>query len=101
MFERYTEKAHRVIFFARYEAIQQGRHYIDTEHLLLGLMRENFLLLRNMMGSGISAHAIRQEIEKQIQRGERFSTTAEVPFPAEGCGRSGGRSEVKARQRRG
>ena len=37
MFERYTEKARRVIFFARYEASQFGSPYIETEHLLLGL----------------------------------------------------------------
>ncbi len=36
MFERYTEKARRVIFFARYEASQFGSPYIETEHLLLG-----------------------------------------------------------------
>ncbi|MGA7170362.1 MAG: Clp protease N-terminal domain-containing protein, partial [Candidatus Sulfotelmatobacter sp.] len=41
MFERYTEKARRVIFFARYEASQYGSPEIDTEHLLLGLIREN------------------------------------------------------------
>jgi hypothetical protein len=41
MFERYTEKARRTIFFARYEAIQFGSPYIETEHLLLGLMRED------------------------------------------------------------
>ena len=35
MFERYTEKARRVIFFARYEASQFGSPYIETEHLLL------------------------------------------------------------------
>ena len=34
MFERYTEKARRVIFFARYEASQFGSPYIETEHLL-------------------------------------------------------------------
>src|SRR5205807_1755094 len=39
MFERYTEKAQRVIFFARYEASQFGSPYIETEHLLLGLLR--------------------------------------------------------------
>ena len=39
MFERYTEKARRVIFFARYEASQYGSTYIETEHLLLGLLR--------------------------------------------------------------
>ncbi|HME32241.1 MAG TPA: Clp protease N-terminal domain-containing protein [Terriglobales bacterium] len=36
MFERYTEKARRVIFFARYEASQLGSPYIETEHILLG-----------------------------------------------------------------
>src|SRR5260370_2663636 len=83
MFERYTEKARRVIFFARYDASQYGSCYINTEHLLLGLMREDFPLLSNMMGSGISAQAIQQEIEEQIQPGERFSTAAEVPLSVE------------------
>ena len=41
MFERYTEKARRTIFFARYEASQFGCSYIETEHLLLGLFRED------------------------------------------------------------
>jgi len=40
MFERYTEKARRVIFFARYEASEYGSPCIETEHLLLGLLRE-------------------------------------------------------------
>jgi len=40
MFERYTDKARRTIFFARYEAVQYGSPYIETEHLLLGLVRE-------------------------------------------------------------
>ena len=43
MFERYTEIARRVIFFARYEASQFGSPYIETEHLLLGLLREDNL----------------------------------------------------------
>jgi ATP-dependent Clp protease ATP-binding subunit ClpC len=40
MFERYTEKARRIIFFARYEAAQTGGHTIEPEHLLLGILRE-------------------------------------------------------------
>ena len=39
MFERYTERARRVLFFARYEATQLGSTSIETEHLLLGLIR--------------------------------------------------------------
>jgi ATP-dependent Clp protease ATP-binding subunit ClpA len=41
MFERYTEKARRVIVFARSEASLFGSPYIETEHLLLGLLRED------------------------------------------------------------
>jgi Clp amino terminal domain, pathogenicity island component len=41
MFERYTEKARRAIFFARYAASQYGSPYIESEHLLLGLLRED------------------------------------------------------------
>jgi ATP-dependent Clp protease ATP-binding subunit ClpC len=44
MFERYTEKARRVIFFARYEANQYGSAFIDTQHLLLGLVRESLFI---------------------------------------------------------
>lgn len=40
MFERYTESARRMLFFARYEATQQGSLSMETEHLLLGLARE-------------------------------------------------------------
>ena len=60
MFERYTEKARRVVLFARFEASQYGSQYIDTEHLLLGLMRENFPLMSNMIGYGISSDGIRK-----------------------------------------
>ena len=41
MFERYTEKARRTIFFARYEASQFGSPRIEAEHLLLGLLHES------------------------------------------------------------
>jgi hypothetical protein len=49
MFERYTEKARRVIFFARYEASSFGTQYIDTDHLLLGLLREDKSLFREVL----------------------------------------------------
>jgi len=84
MFERYTEKARRVIFFARYEASQYGSSYIDTEHLLLGLLRENGdFVLRFLRPETTAAH-IRAEIEKQITRGERISVSVEVPLSQEG-----------------
>lgn len=45
MFERYSEKARRVIFFARYEASQYGSSSIDAEHILIGLLREDHALM--------------------------------------------------------
>jgi uncharacterized protein (TIGR02246 family) len=83
MFERYTEKARRVIFFARYEASQYGSPYIETEHLLLGLFREDHPLARKLLNNKGGAQALRDEIESQITRGERISTSVEVPLSAE------------------
>jgi uncharacterized protein (TIGR02246 family) len=83
MFERYTEKARRVIFFARYEASQYGSMSIETEHLLLGLMREDRSLLWKSLRVSGGVEAIRREIEFQITRGERLSTAIEIPISAE------------------
>jgi len=49
MFERYTEGARRVVFFSRYEARNFGSAYIETEHLLLGLLREEKVLIRRLL----------------------------------------------------
>lgn len=68
MFERYTEKARRVIFFARYEASQYGSPVIDTEHLLLGLLREDAALMHRYAGPIRSGAEIRAEIEGMIQQ---------------------------------
>ena len=83
MFERYTEKARRVIFFARYEASQYGSHTIETEHLLLGLFREDHALARKFLNERGGIQSIRDAIESQITRGERISTSVEVPLSAE------------------
>jgi hypothetical protein len=80
MFERYTEKARRVIFFSRYEASQYGSHYIETEHLLLGLLREDLGLLKTFLGLSDIGTEIRAEIEKRTQQGERISTSVEMPL---------------------
>jgi len=65
MFERYTEKARRVIFFARYEALQYGSHTIAPEHVLLGLMREDKTMAARFFPfrSGASVDTIRREVE--------------------------------------
>ncbi len=60
MFERYTEKARRTIFFARYEAAQHGSLYIEVPHLLLGLVREEFAVIQKVCTteSPVLAHAM-------------------------------------------
>jgi hypothetical protein len=83
MFERYTEKARRVIFFARYEASQYGSPYIETEHLLLGLLREDRSLAKWFPGESSVEPGIRTEIEGQITQRERISTSVEVPLTEE------------------
>jgi len=83
VFERYTEKARRVIFFARYEASQYGSPYIETEHLLLGLMREDKALANRFLRTHGSIESIRKEIESRITIRERISTSVEVPLSQE------------------
>ena len=83
MFERYTEKARRVIFFARYEASQYGSPYIETEHLLLGLLREDRALAKWFPGESNVEPGIRTEIEGQIAQRQRMSTAVEVPLTEE------------------
>jgi len=63
MFERYTEPARRVIFFSRYMAVQTGSPEIETEHLLLGLLRADMVLARRFLGSPWVAEQVWREVE--------------------------------------
>src|SRR5688500_12456578 len=84
MFERYTEKARRVIFFARYEASQFGAPAIEPEHLLLGLMREDkTLTARFFPRAQVSIESIRKEIEGRTLLREKISTSVELPLAPE------------------
>src|SRR5207237_739940 len=68
MFERYTEKARRVIFFARYEASQFGSPDIETEHLLLGLLREEKCFAAEILHErGLRLSTIREELARSSQ----------------------------------
>lgn len=84
MFERYTEKARRVIFFARYEASQYGSPYIESEHLLLGLAREDKpLIVAALPNLQLAGKTIRAEVEAGIERHPRTSVSLEVPLTEE------------------
>ncbi len=84
MFEKYTEKARRVIFFARYEASQFGSPFIETEHLLLGLIREDKNLTNRFFPkANTSIDSIRKEIEGRTVIREKVSTSVDLPFSDE------------------
>jgi hypothetical protein len=78
MFERYTEKARRVIFYARYEASQYGSPEIDTEHLLLGLLREEKKLPRWL--PKVEPEVIRQRIEMVTEKRKSIPTNVDLPL---------------------
>jgi ATP-dependent Clp protease ATP-binding subunit ClpA len=82
MFERYTEKARRVVFFARYEASQFGSPYIETEHILLGILREDKAISARLLPVG-AVDAVRKRIEDQTVKGHTFPTSVDLPLSNE------------------
>ncbi len=84
MFEKYTEKARRVIFFARYETSQLGARRIETEHVLLGLLREAKALSSRFFPHAEAAlEAIRRQIEGRTVARDKVSTSVELPLSDE------------------
>jgi uncharacterized protein (TIGR02246 family) len=83
MFERFTESARRVIFFARYEASQYGSPFIESEHLLLGLMREHGALILGSLRPNCTATELKSEIDRQIPLRQRISVSVELPLTEE------------------
>jgi ATP-dependent Clp protease ATP-binding subunit ClpC len=79
MFERYDESARRVVFFARYEASQFGSPEIDTEHLLLGVLREDRKLVESRSRPDAQS-SIRARIEREAPRRRKTSTSIDLPF---------------------
>ncbi len=81
MFERFTERARKVILLAKGEAKRFNHDYIGTEHILLGLLREGrgvaAAVLKNL---GLSLNKIRLEIEKLVKPGPPTKIEGDVPF---------------------
>ena len=83
MFERYTETARKAIFVARFEASQFGSEYIETEHLLLGILRVDGPLAMRLIKAPASIESIREQVEKQFVRREKISTSVDLPLSHE------------------
>jgi ATP-dependent Clp protease ATP-binding subunit ClpC len=79
MFERYSQKARRVIFFARYEASEFGSPALDAEHLLLGILHESQDLLHSVAGQH-AIESIREQIRLQFPVRDKISTSIDLPF---------------------
>ncbi|MFA4854610.1 MAG: ATP-dependent Clp protease ATP-binding subunit [Candidatus Omnitrophota bacterium] len=81
MFNRFTERARKVIILAKEEARRFNHDYIGTEHILLGLIREGegvaAAVLQKM---GVSLENIRLEVEKLVQPGPTTQIIGDIPF---------------------
>lgn len=83
MFERYTEKARRAIFFARYEASELGSPYIETEYLLLGILREDKVLTSRLLKTIGHVEDLRKEILDRAEKHEKLPTSVDLPLSHE------------------
>jgi len=84
MFERYTERARRVVFFARYEASVFGSSSIDTQHLLLGLLREGGGVTGRILDRAqVSQEGVRKDMEAQGAPSAPISTSVDIPLAPE------------------
>jgi len=80
MFERFTDRARRVVVLAQEEAVGLNHNYIGTEHILLGLIREREGVAAKALESlGISLEAVRAQVEETIGQGQS-APTAHIPF---------------------
>ena len=81
MFERFTERARKVIILAREEAIRLGHNFVGTEHLLLGLVREgDGLAMAILKKLSVNISTLKGEVEKVVSVGTQVSPAGEVPF---------------------
>ncbi len=81
MFNRFTERARKVIVFAKEEARRFNHDYIGTEHLLLGLIREGEGVAAAVLQKlGLDLETIRIEVEKLVQPGPQTQVLGDIPF---------------------
>jgi len=80
MFERFTDRARRVVGLAQEEARMLNHNYIGTEHILLGLIHEGEGVAAKALESlGISLEAVRQQVEEIIGQGQQ-APSGHIPF---------------------
>jgi len=80
MFERYTERARRVIFFARFEASQFGSMTIESEHLLLGVLREDSNMSMRLLQRFVPTKEVKKLAEARLASREKVPTSIDLPL---------------------
>jgi len=81
MFNKFTERARKVILLAKQEAKRFNHDYIGTEHILLGLLREGEGVAAAVLQSlGMNLNNIRLEVEKLVQLGPTTVVSGDLPF---------------------
>ena len=82
MFERFTDRARRIVVLAQEEARMLNHDYIGTEHLLLGLIHEGEgVAAKALVSLGISLEAVRQQVEETVGHGQpQQSKSGHIPF---------------------
>lgn len=80
MYERFTDRARKIMMLANQEAIRFNHEYIGTEHILLGLVKEGSglasMVLKNL---DVDLRKIRLEVEKRVQSGPEMVTMGKLP----------------------
>jgi ATP-dependent Clp protease ATP-binding subunit ClpC len=80
MFERFTEGAKQVVVLAQDESLRLKHNYIGTEHLLLGLLREEEDVAARVLGRlGVRADQVRAEVDRVVGQGDEV-TSGQIPF---------------------
>ena len=82
MFERFSEQARRVLFFARAEVSDWGSPQVEPAHLLLGIIREGKGAAYELLfdSSHVDARTLVRDVQGQLEKRPRFATSIEIPF---------------------
>ena len=85
MFDRFTDRAKKVMSLSRQEALRLQHGHIAPEHMLLGLVAEGSGVAANVLKElSVEFAAVRREVEKLVERGPAEITAGQLPFTADG-----------------
>jgi ATP-dependent Clp protease ATP-binding subunit ClpC len=81
VFERFTERARQVVVLAQDEARALGHNYIGTEHILLGLLREEEGVAARVLESlDVTVEEVRAQVKRLVGQGDEEIVTGQIPF---------------------